>query len=289
MAILGSEPARAILIAEGDTTYEDYWERFDELAGQFDAFSREDWNRNLYWGWLYSLGALVTHYGPGYPAFMRTSAWSTRSLHAALASWTELRHDTILYAKQSYTWAAPFSGKASPACYVEPVPEFFGRLLALTRMTRTGLDDMAVLSDRARERLSSFEGMLDRLVAIATKELTNRPLQSGDYAYLDHLAEELELAVMAVWDCGLKTTLVADVHTNTNEQKVLEEAVGKVDLIVVACPQTDGSAFLATGPVLSYYEFKHPMEDRLTDEKWRALLDSSDKPERPAWYQPLMR
>lgn len=43
--------------------------------------------------------------------------------------------------------------------------------------------------------------------------------------------------------------------------------VGKVDLIVVACPQPGGSAFLAAGPVLSYYEFKHPMDDRLADEK----------------------
>jgi hypothetical protein len=88
-------------------------------------------------------------------------------------------------------------------------------------------------------------------------------------------------------DIALKTTLVADVHTSSVERTVVEEAVGKVDLIVVACPNTDGSVFLAVGPVLSYYEFKHPMNDRLTDEAWRELLDSSDKPERPEWYVPL--
>jgi hypothetical protein len=42
------------------------------------------------------------------------------------------------------------------------------------------------------------------------------------------------------------------------------------------------------GPVLSYYEFKQPMNDRLTDEAWRELLDSPKKPERPRWYVPLM-
>jgi hypothetical protein len=31
------------------------------------------------------------------------------------------------------------------------------------------------------------------------------------------------------------------------------------------------------------------MSDRLTDEKWRALLNSPDPPERPTWYQSLMR
>ena len=295
MALLGSEQAREILILEGDTNYVGYWDRFNELAETFGAFSREDWNRNLYWGWLYTLKALIADYPDGYPAFMQTPAWSKRCLNAALASWTELRHDTILYAKQPYFPPPPYSER-TPTCYVEPVPEFFGRLLALTRMTSKGLDDLAVLSEQARERLASFEEILSRLIEIATKELTNQPLSGQDYSFLDYLAERLEELGVGVdsadsWmKTGLKTTLVADVHTcGGDEKKVLEEAVGKVDLIVVVCPLPDGSAFLAAGPVLSYYEFKHPMADRLTDEKWRELLDSPNKPERPAWYQPLMR
>ncbi|MFC1635076.1 DUF3160 domain-containing protein [Planctomycetota bacterium] len=295
MALLGSDQAREILIQEGDTNYEGYWDRFNELAETFGAFSREDWNRNLYWGWLYSLQALIAGYPDGYPAFMQTPAWSKRSLNAALASWTELRHDTILYAKQPYFPPPPWSER-TPTCYVEPVPEFLGRLLALTRMTSKGLNDLAVLSEQARERLVSFEEILRRLIEIATKELTNQPLSGQDYSFLDYLAERLEELGLGVdrddpWmNTGLKTTLVADVHTcGGDEKKVLEEAVGKVDLIVVACPLPDGSAFLAVGPVLSYYEFKHPMADRLTDEKWRELLDSPNKPERPAWYRSLMR
>jgi hypothetical protein len=290
MALLGSEQARTILIQEGDTDYEDYWDRFNELAEEFGAFGREDWSRNLYWSWLYSLQALIGDYGDGYPVFMQTPAWSKRSLSAALASWTELRHDTILYAKQSYS-PPPYSESSppTPPCYIEPALEFFGRLLALARMTRTGLSDMEVLSDQAVERLLSFEDMLNRLIEIITKELTNQPLSGEDRLYLNSLADDLEWIVTGIGDTGLKTTLVADVHTCGSEQMVLEEAVGKVDLIVVACPQPDGSAFLAVGPVLSYYEFKHPMGDRLTDEKWRELLDSPDKPERPAWYRPLMR
>jgi len=295
MALLGSEQAREILILEGDTDYKGYWDRFNELAETFGAFSRKDWNRNLYWGWLYTLRALMADYPDGYPAFMQTPAWSKRCLNAALASWTELRHDTILYAKQPYFPPPPYSER-TPTCYVEPVPEFFGRLLALTRMTSKGLNDLAVLSEQAGERLASFEEILNRLIEIAAKELTNRPLSGGDYSFLDYLAERLEELGVGVdnadpWmNTGLKTTLVADVHIcGGDEKKVLEEAVGKVDLIVVACPLADGSAFLAAGPVLSYYEFKHPMADRLTDEKWRELLDSPNKPERPAWYQPLMR
>jgi hypothetical protein len=288
MALLGSQQARDILVQEGDTAYTDYEDRFNELAEEFGAFSSADWNRNLYWGWLYSLRALLGGFGEGYPSFMQTPAWSKRFLNASLASWTELRHDTILYAKQSYS-GGPFSEPPTPACYVEPVPEFFGRLLALTRMTRAGLSDMAALSDKAEKKLVYFEEMLERLIAVATKELTNRSLTGADYEYLAHLAQELEWQVLSVSDyVGLKTTLVADVHTCVPEERVLEEAVGKVDLVVVACPQSDGLAFLAVGPVLSYYEFKQPMGQRLTDEAWRELLDSPDRPERPAWYLPLV-
>lgn len=290
MALLGSEQAKAILIEEGDTDYEGYWDQFNELEEEFGSLSTEEWNRNLYWGWLYSLKALMADYGDGYPAFMQTQAWSKRSLNSALASWSQLRHDTILYAKPSYG-GMDLSAKPNPPRYLEPVPEFFGRLLALTRMTQTGLSDMKVLSDQAKNRLVSLENILNRLIEIAIKELTNQPLSGQDKGYLGGLSMDLLhlYAITGVDDSSLWTTVVADVHTCGSEGMVLEEASGKVDMIVVACPQPDGSAFLAAGPVLSYYEFKHPMEDRLTDEKWRELLDSPNKPERPAWYRPLMR
>jgi len=87
---------------------------------------------------------------------------------------------------------------------------------------------------------------------------------------------------------GVKTTLVADVHTHGYEGLAVEEGVGDVDLIVVACPTTAGDVFLAAGPVLSYYEFKHPMSDRLTDEAWRDLLASEAAPARPPWTQSFM-
>jgi hypothetical protein len=197
-----------------------------------------------------------------------------------------------LYGKATYVLREASAGRPAPTCYVEPVPEFFGRLLALTRMTRLGLSDMEVLSDNARNRLISLEEMLSRLIEIAIKELTNQFISMEDEDYLRNLVTDMQWIVTGLdksRENALVTTLVADVHTCGIEDRVLEEGVGKVDLIVVACPLPSGSAFMAAGPVLSYYEFKHPMADRLTDEKWRELLDSPDKPERPAWYSPLMR
>jgi hypothetical protein len=287
MAILGSDQAKAILIEEGDTDYVDYWLRFNRLRAQFDAFDVSDWNRNLYWGWLYSLRALIDEFPRGYPNFMRTGAWQKKELNAVLASWTQLRHDTILYAKQSYT---PVGGvlPPPPPGYVEPVPEFYGRLLALTRMTRQGLSDLDALSAEAAQRLTNLEQILARLIEIANKELANQALSDEDQKYIKSFANGLEAAIIGVGEKGLKTTLAADVHTHTAEGKVLEEGVGCVELIIVACSTPDGSLFLAAGPVLSYYEFKHPMSDRLTDEAWRELLGSPQRPDRPRWFQPLV-
>ena len=289
MALLGSQEALHILIDEGDTNYTNYWQRFGALKDEFDALDAGAWNANLYWSWLYSLKALLTELPEGYPHFMRTEAWQRRNLSAALASWTELRHDTILYAKQSYTLGRSGRPTTPPPGYIEPVPGFYGRLLALARMTRLGLGDMQVLSEQATERLIALESLLERMLDIASKELLNQPLSEDDASTIRSLATSLESLVTGVEDTGLKTTLVADVHTEGFEGMVLEEGVGTVDIIVVACPAADGSVFLAAGPVLSYYEFKHPMDDRLTDEAWRNLLVSPDRPERPDWVQPLLR
>jgi len=287
MALLGSDVAKQILIDEGDTDYEEYWLQFNQLKAEFDALSETDWNRNLYWSWLYSLKALLVRSTEGHPRFMHTEAWRKKQLNAALASWAELRHDTILYAKQSSTGGGGGMPPPPPPGYVEPVPEFFGRLCALTKMTREGLVELDALSVEAATRITALEDMLGRLIEIAERQLTNQPPTDDDNMYLKGFAASLQQTVTGVSDAAVATTLVADVHTDTNSEQVLEEGVGHVDLIVVACPHPTGGAFLAAGPVLSYYEFKYPMADRLTDEAWTEMLNSPNKPDRPAWYSEL--
>lgn len=287
MDILGSARARQILIAEGDTEYALYEEQRQKLLEEFSALEVRDWNRNLYWGWLHALKALIGEWGPGYPTFMQTEAWRDKSLNSALASWTELRHDTILYAKQSYT---PIRTSLPPAVrgYVEPAPEFYARLLALTEMTTRGLDELKALNEPARGRLEKLAEVLKRLLDLSLKELRNEPLTDEEYAYIREIGATLEQTVLGVRDAGVKTTLIADVHTDENSRKVLEEGVGYVDLAVVVVPQPEGGLALALGPVLSYYEFKWPMADRLTDEAWREKL-ATQPPPRPPWTTSFVR
>jgi len=290
MAVLDSNRAYEILRREGDTEYQgedtSYDQQLAALRSEFDVLSAQDWQRNLYWAWLYALKPLLEEYGEGYPTFMQTEAWQDKELNTALASWTQLRHDTILYAKQSYT---PRLSMAPPppkpvVGYIEPVPEFYARMLGLTRMTRQGLSQLGALSQEEDGRLASLEAVLDRSLRIAVSELEGAELTEDDYNFIRDFGNSLESVICGVEAEGKETTIVADVHTDTNPpQEVLEEGVGYVDLILVAYKVPDGRIIIGAGPTLSYYEFKQPMGDRLTNEQWKQMLESGQTPSRPDW------
>lgn len=62
------------------------------------------WGETLYNRWLDALRTLHAPPAEGhFPEVMRSEPWRRKQLQTQLASWAELRHDTILYAKQSYT------------------------------------------------------------------------------------------------------------------------------------------------------------------------------------------
>lgn len=293
MALFGSERAKEIMEESGDTDYSDYDKKFAELKKEIDSMPEEDWFQNLYWNWLHTLKSLLGGYGEGYPTFMQTEAWQDKDLNTALASWSELRHDTILYVKQSYTMAE-MGGGGSPKIvgYVEPAPEFYARLLTMTKMTNKGLKDLVPEEELKKldvdSSLDRFSEILEKLLEISKKELENKPLSDQEYNFIRGFGSTSEDLIKAVAGGTVdpeifKTVMVADVHTEGNTGKVLEEGVGYINTMVVAYKLPEGHILLGAGPVFSYYEFKQPMEERLTDEKWRKILDSENHPNVPEW------
>jgi hypothetical protein len=274
MAVLGSERALEILENEGDADYQRYHEQLEKLRFNFSSLNISEWNRNLYFSWIYTLESLINPYNENFPVFMQTDAWLEKSLNTALASWSQLRHDTILYAKQSYTplKATAFDPPSIKQGYVEPVPLFYKRLLALTSMTKNGLISLDSINSTEISRLE-----------FSQKELENTELSDNDYDFINDFGERLDYVVIEINDKGKQTTVIADVHTDTNTNMVLEEGVGYVDIILACYYDENNDINIAAGPVFSYYEFKHPMDDRLTDEKWVELLETNQTPERPLW------
>ncbi|HDP88999.1 MAG TPA: DUF3160 domain-containing protein [Thioalkalivibrio sp.] len=179
--------------------------------------------------------------------------------------------------------AAPMGPEAPPPPgFVEPRPDFYARMLALAQMTRAGLGDMGVLDEESDGRLRVLEDIIQKLLDISLVELRGEPISDQDADYIKYIARRLERTVMGIEDEEAKTTIVADVLTDTNTSQVLEEGVGYVKLLLAVYQVPDGRLALGAGPVLSYYEFKHPMADRLTDEAWRELLGASP-PAEPGW------
>jgi len=296
-SVFGSKRASEHIINYTDHEYPKYGEQVENLRVEFSKLTDEDWNRNLYWSWLYALKTLTEERGRGYQTYQQTIAYLDRQLNTALASWAALRHNTILYAKQSYT--PMHVGITSveptppppppPKGLVEPLPEFYARILTTVKMAHEGLKELDVLSVEAEFRLSSLVNTLERLYEICKRQVRNEPLTSEDNNFLANFPDKLKMAIGDVDDEGLKTTIIADVHTDINSKLTLEEASGYLDYVVIAYIRTEGDIVLAVGPVLSYYEFKHPMDDRLTDEKWRKMLKQDEAPDRPIWIRSFYR
>lgn len=295
MALLGSKRAKDNLESSGNTQYTDYEKKFSELKNFMDSLTRKDWSRNLYLNWLYVLKSLNSEFGKGYPTFMQTEAWQDKELNTALASWTELRHDTLLYVKQSYT-VAEMGGMFEPPIivgYVEPVPEFYTRLLTLTKMTNQGFKSLIPQQELEKlmieTGLDRFTEILSRLLDISKKELENIPLNDKEYRFIENFGSISESLISTVSGGEVdpevfKTVLVADVHTDGNTEKVLEEGVGYIKTAIIAYKLPEGHILVGVGPTFSYYEFKQPMDNRLTDETWREIIDSNPPPE-PEWVE----
>ncbi|MDI6791872.1 MAG: DUF3160 domain-containing protein [bacterium] len=293
LSVLGSERAYQILDERyEETKYANYVEQIEKLKTQFADLADTAWAQNLYWNWLYCLMPMLTVKNEGYPPFMQTTAWIDKDLSTALGSWTELRHDTILYAKQSYTGVT-----AIPALpplvqgYVEPNPHLFARLAALTALMRTGLGSRDLLLPEFSSRLNDLESLLLRLKEIAEKELTNQTLSLADYELICEIGSTLEdlvtfppeMAGEFTSEADEEMAVAADVHTDPNSSSCLEEGVGYPHNIFVIT-RVAGEIKVTRGAVFSYYEFTQPMSDRLTDEAWQELLKSTP-PAQPEWME----
>jgi len=295
LAVLGSKRALEILETMGDTEYTDYGEQIKKLQEEFSIKSEDEWKQNLYWSWLYSLIPLIEEKEDrNQPEFMKNTAWKDKKIHTVLGSWTELRHDTILYAKQSYTLVArtTFQRPEMTYGYVEPYPEVYDRIGEMMRNLRHILISQNIAVSGVQEKIIEFEEFLKKLSLISEKELKGEELSEEEYQLIRNIGFTLEslkefprwIKEKIVSGTDERMDVIADVHTEPNTHKVLEEGVGSPFNIYVVIHDEKGRR-VCRGAVFSYYEFKHPMRDRLTDEKWQEIGEKDERPPQPCWVK----
>lgn len=299
MAALGSDRALELLTDKYDQDrFPGYLTQMEKLRTEFANKPESEWWQNLYWGWIYTLKALLEDFGQGYPTFMQQQPWLDKELQTGLGSWSQLRHDTLLYAKPS---GAEAGGGAddTPQGYVEPVPEAFGRLAYLTQLSYDGLKKRGLIDEQLQSGFSRFKDTLLFLKSVAEKELTRQALSQREYERIWWFGGELERLQLSVvqatgefnvmrWgeitnEADRHMATIADIHTSFG--KALEVGVGPAYRIYVITPRTDGRLQVSKGGVFSYYEFLWPVSDRLTDEKWQGMLKAGKQPAQPDWTE----
>lgn len=298
--VLGSDIAYELLVEQGETNYTNYNSNLVDLRNEVNQITGTDWLENIYGGWLMALQPLWNRYEQPYPALMNTDAWHLRELQTGLASWAELKHATVLYVAQ------PMGGLggggefvANTTNYIEPNPLVFSRVAVVAASVVEGLDARSIgLHDYGsgeppggtvlvRDAFFQLAVLSARLADMANKHLWGIPLTEEEQIFLKYrFGAELWYvrysAELALADPPMMSAIITDVASNPDAGTVLQVGTGYVDYIYVITDSPQGLQ-LTRGSVYSYYEFINDIDNRLTDETWREMIQGNNLPPRPIW------
>ncbi|MCB9729735.1 MAG: DUF3160 domain-containing protein [Deltaproteobacteria bacterium] len=279
-----------------------YQGNLNDLRFLVDAYEPSFWSSNLYNLWLDTLRTLnPPTTGTAFPEPMRSPAWRDRVLNTQLGSWAQLRHDTLLYAKQSYTGGVTCQ---HPDGYVEPYPAFFARVGDIGALASQTLANVPASDTWNPQPLTAFfenwSTVMGRLEVMATKSLQGEAYTADEIAFLKNTINSNPGCGAPVYS-GWYSTLysagsdavsdwkptIADVHTNPNSgplpgPDVLHVGTGDAQLMVLTAETCEGPEAYV-GPVFTYYELDLPEIRRVPDSEWREMLTQGTEPPRPAW------
>src|SRR5690606_27417330 len=247
-AAMGNDAALPLLDSEL-RTHGKYPRALDGARVLADAHGAELWEANLYNLWLGSLRALSPAAdvsdpaAVGMPQVTGTEAWNRRILNTQLGSWAELRHDTLLYAKQSYTGVP---GCDYPDAYVDPYPEFFAKLVRFAQRGNELADVLATDLEGGAEQIAGYFNNLESSMAIlegmAQNQREGTPFTADQMAFVNRavrvIKEDVVCAMVDAPDGWLADLYfvrdksiefdptIADVHTQPADE--VGNPVGKV-------------------------------------------------------------
>ena len=289
MAALGND--EAVVLLQPELKEHHYAANLLAARQIVEARPAAVWDATQYDLWLSALTKLDDIPRGAFPEVMRSQAWARKQLQTQLGSWAELRHDTILYAKQSATMRVVCE---YPTGYVEPYPLFYERVALFADQARKRLMDVNLQnSEYLTNFLERFKTTTLKLAGLARKELAGQRFDADEKLFIKETIKketrgggcggpritytgwypELIYGDPEEWE-----PTIADVHTG--DGAVLEVGVGDVDYVVAAIDNRgDRAAYV--GPIYSYYEF--PSGERLTDEQWRERIKAGKLPPRPEW------
>lgn len=288
MALLGNSLAeRLTLTNEDNLKWDEFKEKYEETKAMVDARTDKEEKANIYRTWLWVLKAFNNEYGEGYPDFMKSEKWQYKDLNTALASWAQLKHDTILYAKE---FGAEMGGydPVEVKHYVEPNVNLYRRVKYLVGLTMDADEKYSLLNETQRDRLKDFDNMLEFLIKVSLEELKDETTSDEDNERLSVIGGEMENIFMAFNDGGgdfeiaprdRDTANVADIQmigsnvVNKPASSFLEVGSGRFSTMYVIY-RLDDKYYIGRGPVMNYYEFYS--DHRLDNNEFKEMLPVYD-------------
>ncbi len=305
MFVLGNN--HALMLLKDQLQKHPYQGALHTLRFLVDSYDPTFWEDNLYNLWLAALRTLnKPTTTKNHPTAMHSTAWADKSTRTQLASWAQLRHDTILYAKQSYTGGVACE---HPDGFVEPYPEFYGALAKMADISGQSLANAPFENKYFKTQVAKFfdnwKMHMLALQAIAKKELKGEQLSADDISFLKKTIVIENMCGGPIFN-GWYTSLyfradnfdkfkptIADVHTNPNTLPplgppgVLHVATSDVNLMVFTSDKC-GSPEAFVGPVFRYHEVDPGEIQRYTDSEWETMLKDGKAPGQPAWTSSFM-
>lgn len=299
----------------GTKTWDKYAEKRKKMYDKFhDCLDRN--NLTMYEQWFRCLLRLQTEIKKWpWPAHMKTSAWERKNMNAALGSWTELKHDAILYAEQpnvaemgggepdDYYYSIALPAPEYLQNYLEPNYLFWEKMKEMLSLTVEKLEKAGFYEDEFKWLTNRFISEVELAITITEKEIKGEKLSERENYYLERTGGKFEnLTLACLTDEGYLQSwnevkgadtcvaVVADVFTRSidgcDKNGILYEAIANANTIYVVV-ERNNQIYLTRGGVYDYREFVGSLGNRLTDEEWQTELSTNSTKGRPSWMKDL--
>lgn len=291
-ATFGNEYAEELVKAD---PYNKIWEEFPERFEKGKKIAKEitsnDYAKSMARLQIFAINGFNEMKKDGFPTFMKSEGWKAKELNTYLASWAQLKHDTLLYAKQAGAECGGFEAE-QPVGYVEPSIEVYSRLNFAIKILKDKISTMNILSERQMGAIDKLEDFNDFLIACSKKELAGEDLSQEEIDRINLIGGEVEDIYLDIYEVDPddyesyfaldekdRVTVADLMRTTTNQanvpaDKILEVGSGFPRTIYVVY-NVNGEMRIGCGAIMTYYEFLS--DDRLDDDQFSKMISPFDE------------
>jgi hypothetical protein len=269
-------------LAENPVHLATFGERLPEVRKELATVTDAGWFTSMAAKQLHVISTLARPRGETFPAYMRGTAFAAKNLESQLGSFTQLKHDTVLYAKQVYAEAGEggLDDKPPPVVkgLVQPDLPFWREMERLARFAADGFARHKLLPDAGEEfsRFQIFATQMGTLRKLAEKQAAGADLTDDEWEEIRTINFSEMTRPLASYDepkpgDGMNA-LVTDIATDGASGRILFQSLGRPFVMIALVGGKDGERMVA-GVAYRHHEFAGSISDgRMTDEQWRAQI-----------------